>query len=75
MVLEHATPDQKENDNGASSVIMTPGPVDEPNTDDRAFIKRSSESESDSHAGYALMDDDPDYVSSEAGGTDGDEDD
>jgi hypothetical protein len=57
------------------SVIVTPGHIEESNTADKAFIKRSSESESGSHAGNALMDDDPDYVPSEAGGTDGDEDD
>ena len=43
----HVTPDEKNDDkDAADGVIRTPGPLEEPNTDDRAFIKRSSESDS-----------------------------
>jgi len=69
------SPDEKESRGDGSSVIATPGPIAEPNTDDKAFIKRPSESDSGHNTEDALRDDDPDYVPSETHGTDGDEDD
>ena len=71
----HITPDEKENDNDASSVIRTPGPVEEPNTDDKAFIKRSSESDSAENADDALDDDDADYDPADDDRSDDDADD
>ena len=45
------------------------------NTEDKVFLKRSSESDSGHNTEGALGDDDPDYVSSEPNGTDGDDED
>ena len=67
--------DEKENGGDGSSVIATPGPIAEPNTDDKAFIKRSSESDSGHNTEDALRDDDKDYVPSEADGMESDDED
>ena len=69
------SPDEKENRDDALSIIATPGPVEEPDTDDRAFIKRSSESDSGHNTEDALRgDDDLDYMSGESQSMDDDED-
>ena len=45
------TPDEKQNGDAKSiNIIATPQPVEEPDTDDCAFIKGSDESESDNTA-------------------------
>ena len=69
------SPDEKDDGGGdALSVIATPGPVTEPNTDDRAFIKRPSESDSGPETEDQLYDDeDPEYVPDDDAGTDGDD--
>ena len=57
----HITPDEKENGDGVSRVIVTPGPVEESNTEDREFIKLSSESDSSENSENGLDGNDPDY--------------
>ena len=69
------SPDEKEQRDDALSVIATPGPIAEPNTEDEAFIKRPSESESEQATDGQLLDDDADYVPSDTHDTDADDDD
>ena len=70
------SPDAKDDGGDGASVIATPGPLAEPNTDDKAFIRRPSESDSGNNTEDNLAnDDDPDYDPAEDAGSDEDDED